>query len=154
MGADVLLIEGGRDEIDYIPRVLLPKDESELKELDNGLSIAVWGDYRIDGLLCTKDLGELGDVILNKGFLLPNINCGACGRESCFDLAKEIVKGEAKIEECKTLYEEESIEVKINDQPMALNPFVRDIVKNTIKGLFSCLKGYSEGAKLSIEIKG
>ncbi len=153
MNVDVLLVEGGRDEIDYIPRIILPKSEKEIKELDNGLSLAVWGDYKIDSLPSLSKVDELGELILNKGFMLPNINCGACGKSSCFELAKEILKGNAKVEDCKTLFEEK-VKVKINDQPMPLNPFVRGIVENTIKGLLSSLKGYVSGANISIEIKG
>lgn len=153
MKVDVLLIEGGRDEINYMPRIILPKEEKEIEELDNGLSLAVWGEFEHSKILCVKDVKELGELILSKGFMLPNINCGDCGRENCYELAKEIVLGKASVEECKSLAPE-GVEVKINDQPMALNPFVSAIVENTIKGLLSCLKGYSPGSDISIKIKG
>ena len=32
--------------------------------------------------------------------LLPNVNCGACGREYCKWLAQDIVEGKAKAEDC------------------------------------------------------
>ncbi len=153
MDVDVLLIEGGRDEIDYIPRILLPKNDSEAKELDNGLTIGIWGDISLNNIPSYKNLEEMADLILDKGFALPNINCGACGRESCYDLAKDIVSGQASMEDCKSLHQE-GITIKINDQPVAANPFVKAIIENTVRGLFSCLKGYTPGSKIFLEIKG
>ena len=57
------------------------------------------------------------------------------------------------MEDCKSLHQE-GITIKINDQPVAANPFVKAIIENTVRGLFSCLKGYTSGSKIFLEIKG
>jgi len=30
---------------------------------------------------------------------LPNLDCGGCGRETCYDLAREIVAGSGSVED-------------------------------------------------------
>ncbi len=43
--------------------------------------------------------------------------------------------------------------VKFNGQEIEMLPFVEELVRNTITGLMASLKGYEEGADISIEIK-
>ena len=38
---------------------------------------------------------------------LPNINCGACGSPTCISLAEDIVKGDAKMNDCLFIFNEE-----------------------------------------------
>jgi len=47
---------------------------------------------------------------------------------------------------------QEEVEIYINEKRIPLNPFVEEIIKNTIKGMLSTLKGFEEG-KIKIIIK-
>ena len=44
------------------------------------------------------------------------------------------------------------VTVKINGKEMELNPFTKNVVESTIKGLLGALRGYEEG-DISITIK-
>jgi len=99
-------------------------------------------------LLGPDEIGKIADLVEERAFKLPNLNCAGCGFETCYELAREIVKGVRSVEDCVSL--RPSVEVRINGKPMALNPFVSEIVVSTIKGLLTPLKGFSEG---EIEIK-
>lgn len=43
--------------------------------------------------------------------------------------------------------------VKFNGEEIAMVPFVEDMVKETILGMMSALKGYEEGCDIEIQIK-
>ena len=79
---------------------------------------------------------------------MPNLDCGGCGYERCYDLAREIVAGTGSVEDCVSL--QPTTEVKIDGQPMPMNSFISSIVKNTVLGMLSPLKGFKKG---EIEIR-
>ena len=85
-----------------------------------------------------------------KAFKLPNLDCGGCRHERCYDLAREIVGGRASVEDCVSLLQP-TTEVKIDGQPMPMNPFISGIVRSTILGVLSPLKGFKKG-KIEISI--
>jgi molybdopterin-guanine dinucleotide biosynthesis protein B len=141
--SDVLIIEGGR-ELKVLPRILLPKaEDQEDRQLDQDLAFASW-KRQIDAQLPVMDhIQELAEYVLARGFLLPGLNCGACGRESCAHLAGEIVSGTASIDDCRAL--QGSMSIRINGQPLGLNPFAAGIVSGSIRGMLEQLKGYAPG---------
>jgi molybdopterin-guanine dinucleotide biosynthesis protein B len=148
--ADVLIIEGGRD-LGLAPRILLPKEEGgDDRQLDSELATASWKRSLGSQLPVMHTVQELGDHVLEHGFLLPGLNCGSCGRPSCTHLAGEIVRGEAGLEDCQALQGQMSIQV--NGQNLGLNPFVEGIIAGSIRGMLSQLKGYSPG-KIEINLE-
>ena len=48
---------------------------------------------------------------------------------------------------------EKEITLKFNGEDVPLAPFAESIVKGTIIGMVQTLKGYEEGADITIEIK-
>jgi len=44
------------------------------------------------------------------------------------------------------------VEVSINGKEIELNPFVEELIKNTVKGMLSSLRGYENG-KIKIVIE-
>lgn len=140
--SDILIIEGGKNLI-CLPRVVLPLSLQEYNELSCGLDLAIWGDFSEQNLQCTNQVSNLANLIKEKAFLLPGLNCGACGRWDCYSMAREIVNGEADPSECVAMNSKISIES--NGYQISLNPFVQNLISGALKGMLEPLKGYSPG---------
>ncbi|MFP4212560.1 MAG: molybdopterin-guanine dinucleotide biosynthesis protein MobB [Desulfohalobiaceae bacterium] len=140
--ADVLVIEGGKT-LANLPRILLPREPAEAAELGSDLALAVWGQDPGLGLPVVSQVTELADLVLEKGFYLPGLDCGHCGREDCGQLAREIVSGQASPEDCNA--SSSDMQIRVNGQPLAMNPFVQNIIQSTLQGMLSSLKGYTPG---------
>lgn len=148
---DVLIVEGFKDNKTF-PKIVCLREESEKEDLCKGLEIATVSfkkeiaDYDImdDG-----GLRKLADLVMEKGFMLPPLDCGHCAYESCEELAKAIVAGKATDRECVSL--NPPLTIKMGDKEIALNPFTASFCKTTILGMLSTLKGFQKG-KITIEI--
>jgi len=147
MTGDVLLVEGGK-KLGWLPRVLILTHPEEAQELDNGLALATWGKVRTNYLPHLDRVEDLADLLLEKGFILPGLDCGSCGHETCAELAGKIVSGVASPGDC--LARNTSLEIKVNGKSLGMNPFVERVISKSILGMLSELKGYSPGM---VEIK-
>ncbi len=153
--ADIILIEGFRKEKTF-PKIVCLREESEKAKLFDGLQLCTASifppnadcDLSIFNILKTEDIKKMVDIVIEKSFKLPNLNCGECGYQDCYGLAQEIVKGNKTSDDCPSL--EPSTLVKVNGKVVPMNSFIAKIVKNTITGLLSSLKGFTKG---DIEIK-
>lgn len=151
--ADIILVEGFKAEKTY-PKIACLRGEPDDGDLFDGLVIAAVGPgSEVEGtaipVLGRDEVGEIADLVEQKAFKLPNLDCGECGHERCYEMACEIVAGTGSVEDCVSLHP--LTEVKIDGQPMPMNPFVSGIVRNTILGLLSSLKGF-RGGRIEIEI--
>jgi molybdopterin-guanine dinucleotide biosynthesis protein B len=151
VSAHVLLVEGGKS-LTWLPRILVLKSKHEASDMDNGLALASWGEIEVPGLPGITSVSTLADLVLSKGFALAGIDCGSCNRPDCLHLAREIVQGKASPEEC-VARSSSKISISINNQTLALNPFVENIFMKSILGMLSELKGYAPG-KIKIEMEG
>lgn len=151
--ADFILVEGFKSEKTH-PKIVCLREKDEAKDLFDGLQILVamlsLKKLRpgLPVLHILEDVKKIADIIENKAFKLPNLNCGACGYETCYELAKEIIKGNKEDKDCPPL--NPSTEVRLGGKILPMKPFVEEIVENTIKGVLSSLKSFRKG---SIEIK-
>ncbi|MBA7472002.1 hypothetical protein ES707_07317 [subsurface metagenome] len=153
--ADIILLEGFKNEKTF-PKIICLREESEKAELFDGLQLCTVGfvSKGVNQKLCDfnilndEDIKKIAKIAINKSFKLPNLNCGECGYQDCYGLAQEIVKGNKTLDDCSSL--EPSTLVKVNGEKISMNPFISKIVKNTIIGLLSSLKGFIKG---DIEIK-
>ncbi len=93
---------------------------------------------------------QLAEFILERGFLLPGLNCKSCGEESCKDMMEKIMKGERKPEDCPVL--SSKVSIMCGGKKLPLNPFTSEIIASTIRGLLSPLKGYEDGVEIRIKI--
>lgn len=152
--ADYLLIEGGKT-LSWTPRIILLKESKEQEALDRGLAIAAYGDIQAEGITnFTEDsFEELLDCIEEKGFLLPALDCGACGEKDCEVIAQKIVAGKANMKACKSIHES-GLSIEVNGAPVGLNPFVENIIRGSIEGMLGSLKGYAPGGEVVLKIKG
>jgi molybdopterin-guanine dinucleotide biosynthesis protein B len=164
--ADIVLVEGFKAEKTY-PKVVCLRGEPDdadprrSGELFDGLAICAVGppdqvealdvpsfDRLRTPLLDRDDVGKVADLVEQKAFKLPNLDCGGCGHERCYDLAREIVAGSRSVGDCVSL--QPTTEIMIDGRSMPLNPFISRIVRGTILGMLSSFKGFKKG---KIEIR-
>jgi len=153
--ADIILIEGFKKEKTF-PKIVCLREEREKAELFDGLQLCTAGlvSKEINEKLCDfnilndEDIKKIAEIAINKSFKIPNLNCGECGYQDCYGLAQEIVKGNKTPDDCPSL--KPSTLVKVDGRTISMNPFISKLVKNTIIGLLSSLKGFIRG---DVEIK-
>ncbi|MGM0538072.1 MAG: molybdopterin-guanine dinucleotide biosynthesis protein MobB [Thermodesulfobacteriota bacterium] len=149
--ADVLVVEGGR-ELTAMPRILLPKNAGQDdRPLEPELALAAWKQCPEGDLPVIDNIQDLGQLVLERGFLLPGLDCGSCGREDCGQLARDIVHKKANPDDCQAL--QGTMTVRVNGQALGLNPFVESIISGGIQGMLAQLKGYAPGRiEISMEL--
>ncbi|MBC8248175.1 MAG: molybdopterin-guanine dinucleotide biosynthesis protein B [Anaerolineales bacterium] len=145
--ADILLVEGFKAEKTF-PKIVCLSGQPEDENLFDGLAICAVGPAsegrELDvPLLSLDEIGKIADLVEGKAFKLPNLDCGSCGFETCYELAREIVKGTRSVEDCVSL--QPATEVRIDGKLMPMNPFISSIVRSTILGMLSPLKGFKKG---------
>ncbi|ASJ07546.1 molybdopterin-guanine dinucleotide biosynthesis protein B [Thermococcus pacificus] len=160
VNADFLLLEGFKS-VQHVPKVICAKSEEDVRELNDGLAVAVSGVVagnevrEIDGLPvidATKEPEKLADLVEKRAFMLPNIDCGLCGFK-CAEMARMIVKGEKTLRDCVVLSSKPKVTVKIDGQVLPMKDWVQELVEKTIKGMLSAMKGYRDGRKIEIVIR-
>ncbi|NJE10801.1 molybdopterin-guanine dinucleotide biosynthesis protein MobB [Thermococcus sp. MAR1] len=160
ISADFLLLEGFK-YLQHVPKVICARDANEVRELNDGLAIAVSGVIasagvdEVDGLQvidATKEPEKLADLVEKRAFMLPNIDCGLCGFR-CAEMARMIVSGEKTLRDCVVLSSKPKVTVKIDGQPLPMKDWVQELVEKTIKGMLSAMKGYREGRRIEIVIR-
>lgn len=160
VSADFLLIEGFKS-VQHVPRVVCARNPEEIRELNNGLAIAVSGVVSSTGITeieglpvidATREPEKLGDIVEKRAFMLPNIDCGLCGF-NCSQMARMIVSGEKTIKDCVVLSQKPKVTVKIDGQVLPMKDWVQELVEKTVKGMLSAMKGYHEGRRIEIIIR-
>jgi len=142
VNTEFLVLEGGKT-LGIMPRIIIAPDEATARDLDPELTLAAYGDAAVEGLMATRDVAGLARIAAHEGFLLPGLDCGACGRENCRALAADIVAGEATSADCKA--QGGSMRITVNGQLLPLNPFVARILKSGLLAMLSELKGFGPG---------
>lgn len=142
--ADILLVEGGKSR-DWLPRVLCARDPSEGEALNRGLALASYGRVPVPGLphFTESTIDDLAALAAERAFMLPGLDCGACGYEGCLGLARAIVAGAAAVGDCRAL--DAPTAVTINGQPLGLNPFTAKVLGGAIRGMLREMKGVAPG---------
>lgn len=150
---DFILVEGFKEQRTF-PKIACLRGQPDDRDLFDGLLIcAVGPDTTMEGvdvpLFHRDDVEPIADLVEEKAFKLPKLDCGGCGHERCYDLAREIVAGKRSVEDCVSLHP--NTKVSIDGAPLALNPFIAGIVRDTILALLSSFKGFKPG-KVEISI--
>jgi molybdopterin-guanine dinucleotide biosynthesis protein B len=147
LDADIVLVEGGKS-LTWLPRIVALGADEDDSMLDNGLALASWGPGALPGVRTADSVAELATLADSRAFSLPGLDCGACGRESCLALAREIVAGKADADFCVAMHAK--LCVRVGGRRLALNPFLDRLVTGTIRGLLTELKGNVPGQKVEI----
>ncbi|THB69573.1 MAG: molybdopterin-guanine dinucleotide biosynthesis protein MobB [Desulfovibrio sp.] len=150
MDADLLIVEGGK-QLGWMPRILVLREPSEVSELRPDLALATYGPVTTPDLPAVTSVPDLARLVLERGFLLPGLDCGACGLGDCAGLTQQILAGERTMEACKSM--NPAMEITINGQPMALKPFVEYMIAGALRGMLKELKGWSPGP-IDIHLEG
>lgn len=150
LGADIVLVEGGKS-LTWLPRFVTLGAEEDESGLGQGLALATWGPGSLPGVPRASSVAELATLAESRAFTLPGLDCGACGRDSCLELAREIVAGTAEPRACEAM--NAKLVVRVGGQRLALNPFVDRLVTNTIRGLLTELKGNVPGQRVEIVLE-
>jgi molybdopterin-guanine dinucleotide biosynthesis protein B len=139
---DLILIEGYKS-IPWIKKIKFGNGES----MENTVF-----EYKnnIDELINYIQKEIEIDKIMKK---LPNFNCGECGFKTCRELAEKILINEKRLEDCRYYNPEVLMSIEVNNREIYLSPFVQNIVKNTITGMLSSLKGVGKINSLEIKMK-
>jgi len=170
---DVLIFEGFKHFLsnEEVAKVICVRNEQEVKsfsENTKGKIIAFCSFNLIkDALKLPEDLHKLSELTLN--FInfekkiaeitvkLPMLNCRKCGYSSCKDLALQIYNGKASLADCKVLNAKNFIKTKliIGKSEIPIQRFVAEIIRLTVLGMLSSLKGVSikGNEKVFIEVR-
>jgi molybdopterin-guanine dinucleotide biosynthesis protein B len=85
---------------------------------------------------------------------LPGLNCKTCGYSSCEEMAVAIYKKEAKLSDCVTLRLRLELRTKIiiDKVEIPIQTFVSEIIRKSVLGMISSLKGVSVKGNESVHI--
>lgn len=171
--ADVLVIEGFSSlilkdkRVGKIICVRNAEEYHEYKEKVEGEVLAYCSFKSLDKpiLEISKNLQTIVDAavefvnkrqeilrILGK---LAGLNCRRCGRSSCLELAEAIYVGEASVEECVPLKLRPKLKTRImiEENEVPIQPFVSEIIRRSILGMISTLKGVNINGEEKIRIE-
>ena len=81
---------------------------------------------------------------------MSNLDCGGCGHKRCHNSACEIVVQTGSVEDC--IFLQPAAEARIDRQPMPMKSFISSIMRGTILGMLSPLKGF-EKRKIEISLR-
>jgi len=132
---DVLLVASSIGEIEYF----LTSGVKPLAVVFTGTEKPCVSSVRV---IESRDLAELVNLVESRiieHFLeqTPRLNCGKCNYRACRELIEAYVRGKAFW--CPLT--NKGVKLQVDDVEIPLNPFVKSILKSTIQGLVSVLKG-------------
>jgi molybdopterin-guanine dinucleotide biosynthesis protein B len=86
---------------------------------------------------------------------LPGLDCGKCGYATCEEMALAIYRRKAKLSNCVTLKLRSKLKTRltVNDTEVPLQPFVSEIIRKSLLGMVSTLKGVSIEGNEEIRIE-
>ncbi len=170
---DVLIFEGFKNFLDNeeVAKIICVRNEEEIKSFNEkakGKIITFCSfDLIKNALKLPENLSKVIELTLNFIDLereiakvtakLPMLNCKKCGYLSCKDLALQIYNGKASFTDCKVLKVKKLIKTKlvVNENEVPIQMFVAEMIRLTVLGMISALKGVSikGDEKVFIEVK-
>lgn len=159
---DFLILEGFKS-LEGVARIIVPSAPGDIESLSNGLEIAMALPSDEEAhphemgipVIPIGRIGDLASLVLERAFpILPGLDCGSCGYESCKALAKAILAGKADAESCTVLFGG-GVRLKVDGRPIPLNPFVRGLMGNVVLGMVRTLKGVErpKGIEISMDLE-
>ena len=106
LDAEMVIVEGFKEERVYPKIACLRGQPDDIDLFDGSILCAVGAAEVIEGLaldvplLDRNAVGRIADLVEEKAFKLPGLDCGRCGYDHCHELAREIVAGRRCMEDC------------------------------------------------------
>ncbi|MCW4010332.1 MAG: molybdopterin-guanine dinucleotide biosynthesis protein B [Candidatus Bathyarchaeota archaeon] len=164
-GMDFVLLEGFEAE-KTLPKIIAAKTADEATAFADGLAIAVSGiiadspeetskasQLQIPLLSGIRDAAKLADLVEQKAFeKLPALpHCGECGYPNCYEMAKAMVRGDAKAEGC-VLPRKEAFVLEVNGVRIPLKEFPQRFLQNVLENMLLSLEGIPEIKEIKIKV--
>lgn len=149
-GLDFVGVEGWR-EFKGIARIAVCRNVSEVKKLVDEFTIACVGAGK-KGLskFELNDSRKLANLVERKAFpLLPGLNCQYCGHKSCREFGLAVLAGKTKWNGCTALGER--VTLTVDGKRVPINPFVQNLIANTLAGMVSSLKK-TKGKEIELKV--
>jgi len=148
---DFVILEGFRGS-KGIARIVVPRTTEEASKLVDKFTIACVGHGgRGMPVLKLDQVKELADMVEEKSLpVLPELDCQSCGYKSCEEFALAVLSGRAKVGDCQPM--QDLVTLRVDGRVVPLNPFVQDLIANTLSGLLSSLKG-SKGEEFELRVR-
>ncbi|MBN2414344.1 molybdopterin-guanine dinucleotide biosynthesis protein B [bacterium] len=163
ISADWLIVEGYHDF--PLPRIVCASSSADAEDYFDGRTFALAGavsgesghawSLPVFNALDECDLARLADLVEERVFpMLPYVDdacCGRCGL-TCAALAEAIMQGRRERSAC--VLDRASVRLNVGGRDVPMVPFVQQILRNTVIGVASELKGWRRGASVEITIDG
>jgi len=160
-GADIVMLEGfssvilGDKHVGKIVCLRNMDEYKEFKEKNRGEILAFCSfqtleepvlNIREDSAFIIEKAArfiEKRRKILEVLSQLPGLDCRKCGRATCEKLAEDIYEGRASLNECVPLKLKSRLKAKIkfDDAEVPIQLFVSEIIRKSVLGMVSTLKG-------------
>lgn len=155
---DYLIVEGFKSH-DTQARIIVPRENSELEQIKNGLEIAIVKvpeskfSKETDLPVFTLDeSSKIADLVEAKAFpMLPGIDCHSCGYPDCKTMGAALLVGKSEITQCVG-YKGDFL-LKVNDVNVPLGGFTRTVLQNIVIGFIKSLKGGDDPHKIQLEFE-
>ncbi len=87
--------------------------------------------------------------------ILPRLDCTKCGYSTCEEMAVAVYRKEAKLNDCVPLKLKSKLKtmITVKDIEVPIQPFVSEIIRNSILGMVSSLKGVSIRGNEEVHVK-
>jgi molybdopterin-guanine dinucleotide biosynthesis protein B len=153
---DYVIIEGFRHS--PYPKIIVADIADDLKSIDLDDVVAISGrivenqdelkkltlNAPIVKINETEKLADLLEAHAQMDLVkqLPGSDCKACGYDSCDELANAVLKGEANIKQCITLFTK--VDLTIDGKKIVMKGFVQNLLKAAVLGVVKELKEIPE----------
>ena len=159
--SDFILIEGFKNSMLPIPKIVVCKDETNNFKLFDELTVGYIAKERYKEIEkhfpaahhINPDVNEnqLASFIEKNTFdFLGGLDCGECGYQDCLGLARAIIEGKETTKSCRSLTS--NVELYIDNTKIPMKDFVRSILKGTVEGFIKNLHGWKKG-EITLKIK-
>lgn len=160
---DFVILEGVEDL--NCPKILTARTSDDITQrigphviaisgvIANNSALTSWEDIPVfNGCDNTT---ALVDFILEKSVSpFPDFDekcCGECGA-NCEEFLDDFLHNEQSLEVCQR-YMGKSIQLVIDGEDVPMVPFVQRVLENNIRALVKELKGYKDGANITVSLK-
>lgn len=154
---DFLILEGFK-KMNSIPRIVIPRNEEEIKELATELDIAfiensgplTSNEVSIISINDSVKIANLVEAMASP--LLGGIDCRACGYSSCKMYAKAIVFEGISNNRC-VVNANKKMNLRVNGVSVPLNPFLQKLLTKLVMTFVETLKDIDKPRRVSLEFE-